>query len=228
MTVTIVTALYGRYDVPRAQVEQDVDTQWLLYTDDRDLRPPAPWQVVIERAWHPDPRRAAKHRKMCPPHLTDDVIWVDANMQVTARTFAREALASRHDGIALFRHPRRDDIYDEAAASVGAESQGGKYDGEPIWEQVEHYRAEGHPPHSGLWAGGTIAWHLPEAASIGHAWQSEVERWSTQDQLSLPVVLRRAGVRPGVFPVRQIEGRGPGFLHNRWLRIHGHHPVPVA
>jgi hypothetical protein len=121
--------------------------------------------------------------------------------------------------------PHRHVIWIEAQASIGVESQGGKYDDQPILEQVDHYRAEGHPEHGGLYACGTIAWDTDSelARDLGAAWLAECERWSIQDQLSLPVVCRRLGLVPSVFGVRQIERyRRRAYLENRWLRIHPH------
>lgn len=219
---TVVTALYGDYDTLRPQVAQDIDCDWICFTDSVRTPAPAPWTVVSDSSPLP-PNLAAKRFKCCPP-FKGDVVWIDANMQVTSPTFAREALASRHDGLATFRHPRRDCIYDEAQASIGAESQGGKYDDQPIAEQVEHYRSEGYPQRAGLFACGTLAWDLSNdlACELGQAWFGECERWSIQDQISLPVVARRLGVIPGVFPLKQIEYRDRSFLANRWLRIYPH------
>lgn len=224
MTAVIISALYGGYDHLRPQVDQDIDVDWLVFTDDASLSAPAPWQVVFDPPAYDHPNMAAKLHKCSPRVSQRDVIWIDASMQVTSRSFAREALHARHDGIATWKHPRRDDIYEEAEASVGTESQGGKYDGLPIREQVASYRAEGHPEHGGLFACGTIAWDLGQrsAVDLGAAWLAECVHWTYQDQLSLPVVCRRAAITPGTFPVPQIERRHRGWLENRWLRIHPH------
>jgi hypothetical protein len=47
------------------------------------------------------------------------------------------------------------------------------------------------------------------------AWWNEIERWTMQCQISLPVVLRNAGVWPAVFPFHQIIG-------NPWTKLHMH------
>lgn len=222
--VAIVTACYGGFDDLRPQVSQDVAVEWFCFTDDPDLHVPAPWTKIVAPAEHEHPCLAAKVHKMCPQLEHDDVVWIDANMQITARAFTRLVLAARRSGIATWRHPRRDCIYTEAEASIGAEGQGGKYAGLPIMEQVEHYRTEGHPEHAGLFACGTIAWDRsnPAAVELGAAWLDECVRWTFQDQLSLPVVARRLGIEPGVFRVSQIERSRNGWLENRYLRIHPH------
>lgn len=220
--IVVATACYGAYDVLRAQAAQDVEADWVCFTDDAHLAPPPPWRALYVPSTCEHPRMAAKPYKMSPWGFWRHYLWVDANTEVTHRSFVRQALAARRNGLALFRHPQRRCIYDEAEACEPMP----KYRGQPVAEQVAHYRAEGHPARAGLYAGGTIAWDWaePGAVAVGRAWLAEIERWSYQDQLSLPVVLRRLGVRPGVFPVRQIERRGGqgGWLGNRWLRIHPH------
>lgn len=220
--------MFGGCDVIRPQAAQDIDVDWICVTDDPDLDVPAPYRRVVVKPHDADPCMSAKRYKLLPGTVTDHelVIWVDANMEVTASSFAREALACIHDGIAMFHHPRRTCIYDEAEASLGAESQGGKYDGLPIPEQVAHYRAEGHPEHGGLYASGVIAWNTtdPKARALGEEWMDEVKRWTVQCQLSFPVVVRRLGIEPGTFPHALLEERyyGLGYIGNRWLRIWPH------
>lgn len=221
----VVTASYGGVDrTLRPQVAQDIPVDWIVFTDDKELAAPPPWKVVHAPARFSHPALAAKVHKMVPAVDVTDVVWIDARLQVTSRSFVREALAARHDGVAVFTHLRRDCVFDEAAALLGPESKGGRYADQPIAQQVTAYRAEGYPAHSGLYACGVVAWDLanPLAAELGTAWLAECERWSWRDQVSFPVVCRRLGVRPGVFPLRIEEGSGRGFFNNQWFRIWRH------
>lgn len=213
----ILTACFGGYDDLHPQAEQDIEVDWIRFSDESSEA--RPWELHVENR-DGNPNLTAKCFKLLPPLAHRHVIWIDANMEITSPSFAREALAHIHDGLALFAHPRRDCIYEEARASLGAESQGGRYDDLPISEQVEHYRREGHPEHAGLYACGTIAWDLadPRAKALGSRWLEECRRWSYQDQLSFPVVCRRLGIEPGLFPFPQLERR----MRNRWLTIHPH------
>jgi hypothetical protein len=227
----VVTACYGGVDTTlHPQAAQDMPVDWICFTDRSALEAPPPWKVIHAPARFEHPCMAAKVHKATPTVDCPDVVWIDASMEVTSRSFVRDALASRHDGVAVFTHPRRRCIYTEADASLGVEGQGGKYAGQPLLDQVAHYRAKGHPTDAGLYACGVVAWDLadPKAVELGRQWLAECERWSWQDQLSFPVVCRRLDIAPGVFPVRQIERSGPGFLANRWLRIHGHTYQPAA
>ncbi len=221
-SVAVVTAAFGAYDTIRTQATQNIPVAWLAIVDDPDIEVPAPW-TKWWTAPDDNPRLAAKSYKMQPWDVVDHdyVIWIDANTEVTAPNFALKALSYVNDGVAMFAHPRRDCIYDECDASLGAESQAGKYDGQPLREQVAHYRAEGHPAHAGLSACGTIAWDATDAHAreLGAAWLAECERWSVQDQLSAPVVARRLGITPGVFPFSQVWRRQ---MSNPWQILHPH------
>lgn len=230
----VVTASYGGTDtLLHPQAPQDIPVDWICFTDQPDLEAPPPWKVIHAPPRFDHPCLAAKVHKTTPAVDCPDVVWIDASMEVTSQSFVRQALAARHDGVAVFAHPRRRCIYTEAQASLGAEGQGGKYASQPLLEQVAHYRTQGHPERAGLYACGTVAWDLsdPRAVELGRRWLAECERWSWQDQLSFPVICRRLGITPGVFPIRQIERsvRNVG-LSNRWLTIHEHthQPAPVA
>lgn len=224
----VVTATYGGYDphlyVP---VEQDIPTEWVCFTDTPSSAP-APWRMIYEPPrWGDDPRMSAKVHKMMPEVGCNDVVWVDASHEITSPSFVREALASRHHGVAAFRHPRRDCVYAEIEALLGSENQGGLYFSRPLRDQADAYQTEGHPQSAGLFACGTVAWDLSDerARELGKLWLEETEKWSHQDQVEFPVVCRRLGVKPGTFPLAQLDqrlGRGKRYFANRWLRIHPH------
>lgn len=207
----VITAIYDDYDEAKVIAPQrGLDIDWVLVTDNPTLRAPTGWRVIVEPRPGLHPNRAAKGPKLFPHHYTAATasVWVDASFRITSPDFVRAALNAA-DPIAQFVHPWRDCIYDEAAESLLL----AKYDGEPIAAQAQHYSLGGHPEHWGLWATGVIArWHVAETRDLGWAWSSEIARWSYQDQLSEPPVLRRLGLRPS-----PLEG---DHLTNPWLEYH--------
>lgn len=242
--VLIYTANFGGYDTIRSQVAQDIDVDWIALVDDGATIAPAPWCTVHVTPQCEHPNLAAKVYKAQPPWELGEwthAIWIDSNMQITDSMMARQALACLHDGMAVWKHPRRDCVYDEGNICLpGAlEGQDGRYENLPIEAQLAAYRAEGYPAHHGLFATGTTVW-TPEASStVGRAWLDECRKWGFQDQLALPVVCWRMGVQPGIFGLHQIEraysprvsarqramGK-PFYLGNRWLRIWPHTREP--
>lgn len=209
----IVTAIYGGYDSLKPVLAQEgLDVEWVLVTDAApSLEDARGWRVVHAPRPGLHPNRAAKAPKFRPWEFTDAPasIWVDGAVRVFSPRFAAEALALA-DPIAQFAHPWRDCIYDEVPASLVM----AKYAGEPVRAQAEHYRAAGHPEHWGLWAAGIIARrHTPDVMRLGYAWTAEVARWSFQDQVSQPYVLRNLGLRPALLP--------GSHLGNPWLSYEG-------
>lgn len=228
MSVLIYTANIGGRDFPHSQAEQDIDVDWYYFTDQRVAPLDGPWtvrEVVRGHGTGEDrhPNLAAKWWKT-HPFAYEHAIWIDASMEITNPSFAREAIASL-DGapVATWKHPRRSSIYAEVEASLGREAQGGRYAALPLREQAESYRAEGFPDDLGLYACGAIVWTWA-ARELGEVWWRECVTWGYQDQVSFPVACWRTGIRPATFPIPQIESRNPrlGYLANRWLRIWPH------
>jgi glycosyltransferase involved in cell wall biosynthesis len=160
------------------------------------------WKIIEAPEEHGSPRMAAKWWKMFPPisDLGDVSIWIDASITVTdVHEMVRvcKAAISEHD-VAFFKHPERTNVFDEAIASLQMPN---KYGGLPLIAQVESYREEGLPQDSGLWAGGVIVRrHSLKRINFEDDWWEECKKWSYQDQLSLPYVLWKHDVQPGVIP----------------------------
>lgn len=207
----VISAVYGAYDeVKPALPQEDVNCEWVFVTDDLTIADGhLGWRVIHDPQPGMTPMRAVKRPKTCPWDFTDALasIWIDGSVRVTSPRFAAEALALA-DPIAQFDHPDRDCIYDEADEALRVP----KYAAEPIAEQAMAYHVTGHPAHWGLWAATVIArWHTGEVKVAGRAWADEIFRWSFEDQISQPYVLRVLGLRPAVLPGH--------YRDNQWLRV---------
>jgi hypothetical protein len=196
--VAAVTTIYDHYDILKPVLPQTgLEVDWVFVTDD-----PVPdtlgWRQVHEEWPGLHPNRAAKQAKLRPWEYTDAPasIWLDASVRVTSENFAERALALAGE-IGQFVHPWRSCLFDEAEADI----HNPKYTGEPVIEQAAHYRSLGHPAGWGLWATTVIVrQHTPAVREMGEQWAREIERWSFQDQVSQPFVLRNAGLRPTALP----------------------------
>lgn len=160
------------------------------------------------------PNVAAKRPKMLPWEYTDAPwsVWIDASFQVRSALLVNDLFsATTASPVAQFRHPWRNCIYDEAAASKAL----GKYEGHPIEQMMAAYRSWGHPEHWGLWATGLIAReHDDERVRLlGHRWLQTCQEWSFQDQLSEAVHLKILGLRP-----TELTG---DHLANPWVLYQG-------
>lgn len=213
----VVSALYGSYDTLKPVMPQtNLDVDWVLVTDDPSLRGGAlGWRVVYQPRPGVHPNRAAKVPKLFPWEYTDALasVWIDASFRVTSPDFVFATLAhtSPADPIAQFVHPWRDCVYTEAEASRGLP----KYAGEDFAAQVKDARGTGHPKNWGLWATGVIARQHDSLRvfDLGKDWSDLIDRYTFQDQVSQPVALRSAGLRPVPLP-------GTHFA-NPWLTYEG-------
>lgn len=216
MTVAIVSVITGGYDEPKPIVEQDIDCVATLVVDKYNENVDDGWaQQVI----HPgeDSRVAAKAAKIRPWDVADwwaepiDAwIYVDASFQITSPSFAREILAQADSPVSQYRHPQRDCIYDEAAFTA---QYAAKYADVPVLDQAAHYATTGHPRNWGLWNTGVIVYREP-VEYLAALWEAEIRRWGPQCQISQPVALRRAGVRPHTLP---------GVVYDTpWMTHHAH------
>ena len=188
----IYSANYGGWDPPRAQ-----PVAVRMFTDEtHPLTLAAPYVPERGDRAHPtDPqtqnRLNAKWWKLRPDLACPEAevtVWIDASVTILRPDIEALALEELGDDDALFmRHPWRDDIYAEQEAS----HPNMKYDGQPTAGQVAHYRADGHPEHWGLiQTTMLVRRNNARVRALDEAWWDEIVRWSIQDQLSLPYLLR--------------------------------------
>lgn len=223
MKVAVVTACAGAYDYPRKGEVFDPDVDYLFYADEASAKlAREPWQLREKllpgalKGMRSHPRRLAKGPKLNPHRFGlgryDYVVWVDGGIHIRSPHFVREIISYiGESGIVLSpHHDGRTDAYGEATIRPP------KYADEPLDEQVAHMREAGYPGNDGLYECGVMARDMrnPRVAELGRLWEGEVERWSYQDQVSLPYCLWALGLKPDVLP--------KSFRHMKWVAVNGH------
>jgi hypothetical protein len=212
MRVALITGCYGAYDPVRPLPEWHGFDDAVCVTDTASGIGGG-WRVHVEpRDEHP--RLAAKRPKMLPWLFTDcdAAVWLDASFEILSpgfSEFVRQHL--ERDDFVVWQHP-------EGRVCVTEEGpvcwDWPKYRGYDIRGQVRHYLAEGFPRRWGLFAGGTVGYRFtPEAKRLGAAWYGEQERWSIQDQISLPYLLWRSGRPFGVWRANEYDNP---YVRVRW------------
>jgi hypothetical protein len=214
MSAVVYTAIFGDYDVLKQPVPQDEPCNFVCFTDTAMPSRVGVWRVIQQRGdpgLHP--RMQAKwykllsHRAFPGGRLSwryapfnfrpraDMSIWIDGGLQIKSARFVRDMRTNLgSQDWAMFPHPARDCIYEEAKVSLGMR----KYRDLPIAPQVASYRSI-IPPHGGLYACTIIVRREPASQVIRDAnewWWNENLKWTYQDQVSLPYVLRQLGT-PG-------------------------------
>lgn len=229
----VYTAIFGDYDALKQPVPQDEPCNFICFTDARMPSRVGAWRVFHVR---PDPklhprvqarqfkllshkvfpggRLALRYTPISFRRRADLSIWVDGSIRVKSSRFVRDMrLKLGENDWAMFVHPDRDCIYDEARVCATL----AKCEGQPILPQVETYKSI-VPPHGGLCATTIIVRREPATERVLRAnelWLEEVLKWTNRDQLSLPYILRKLG---GCDPVCILDA----LRSNGWFDIVRH------
>lgn len=238
MKVAIYTTIFGNYDTLKELPQQEVKADLFVITDDSSkFQVPSSklesmehgarskeqgegqnWKVIVPDYPRKDlhPRMRAKFFKMFPWEVEelkkyDVTIYIDASIRITSENFVATCLKNLTKDFLLFRHPQRNCIYEEGKASMVPELK--KYRDEPIKEQLDFYRRF-HPANAGLYACGVMIRKNTEMVrKLMADWWFENIKYSFQDQLSLPVVLRANKYTPATFVENQYKN---SFLKVEW------------
>jgi hypothetical protein len=192
--IAVLTSITGGKD--NLLDDQTVgDAQFVAFTD--RVHPTKLWKQVPAYDKFASPRRNSRAPKMLPHQFVDTnySIWIDGNLKLlkTPEEIV-ETYLKDHD-IALFRHPSRNCLYDEAMVCATA----GLDDPETIIEQVRRYEIEGYAKHKGLTENNFIVRrHTPKIEAFNNAWWAEYSTGSVRDQLSFMYVADRVGLRVNI------------------------------
>ena len=194
MRACIYTAIFGGYESLKPPLEPSREGVDLICFSDFPHSQANGWRSAQRHPAFAVPRMDAKWYRMNSDLVLpeyDVTIWVDASFQLgNVDQFVAACLKDLGPcDTALFRHPERSNIYDEAEAPLNVWAR--KYADQPLLEQVARYRWEGLPDDHILWAGGIQVRRARSrlVSEINRRWFAECVRWSFQDQLSLPYVL---------------------------------------
>lgn len=204
MRTCLYTASFGGHDEPPEIWDAGVDR--ICFTDSTTLKRKT-WKIQratdewLQRFADVTPRMQAKYFKLgCTQFLPqyDASIWIDAAFWVHhANGFAGHCLSFVRNGWAFYPHPAETRTLEQ---EVEFAVQMPKYRGEPLQQQVAHYRQQGFLGNQ-LYCGGVIARiHTKFVAEVEADWLAECVRWTSQDQLSLPYVLWKRKLQVGNIP----------------------------
>ena len=170
------------------------------------------WQYRPLDAGQMSYRRASRLPKMQPDVYLPEYeisLYHDANFQLQVDPVIFCDAHLNGVNIALYHHPERDCLYDEAVICEGF-----KLDTpERFHQQVVWCEAAGMPRHWGLFQGSVIARrHMEsEIVELGRGWRTEYAFGSCRDQISLAFAMWATEVPYGVIPGKAYDC--PEFTH---------------
>lgn len=173
------------------------------------------WEQVIV----PSMRKVRKHARyfktMVHEVLPDaDVsVWVDANLRLLAPPkIALKWL--QHRDLAAFRHPDRECLFREAEFCLAVKKgTTGK-----IRRQIEVYKQFRMPLNYGLASTRCVVRrHTKAQKKVNEAWWKEIQTYSVRDQISLPFVCWKLGLKWSVIPGYALHHEYFWFIKHRSL-----------
>jgi hypothetical protein len=187
-SVIVFTASYGDSGAPADPRERAAGVQYLCFTDNPRLRS----NVWSFRACAPsrDPLMQARACKILAHESLDcdASLWIDGRVELQSLERAFQHFSS---DVALRRHASRNCIYDEAMHCKAVR----RGDPSRIDRSIARYSEEAHPRDYGLWDTDIVLRrHNDVTKAFNLEWWREVSTGTPQDQISLPVLLRRLSI----------------------------------
>lgn len=207
MASSKITVLSSITDGKDGRLDEQVkgNAEFIMFSD--VITPSDTWKVLSCYDKFKDPRRNSRIHKILPHTYcnTEYSIWIDGNIKllVTPEELIEKYLKD-HD-IAVFKHPVRNCIYDEAMECA----KRGLDDPENIIEQAKFYEDNGYAKNKGLCECGVIIRrHTKKVQQLNEAWWAEYSRFSRRDQISFMYAVDKVGIRVNVIPDQFIEKDG--------------------
>lgn len=203
MTCAVLTASANHHGIKDHPVWHE-DADYYCFSDNPPTN--SRWNVGQFYDFSLDPtfrhRRNAKIYKILSflfvPNY-DYYIWVDCTHTVKLppteiiETYLWDA------DIAVFRHPERDCVYQEAEKVKQL-----NYDHHSRVDiQTQYYRQQGHPEHYGLYELPAFVYrNTPRIRALMLNWWEHISRFSSRDQISFPYLCRDLKIVPSIIPGR--------------------------
>jgi hypothetical protein len=192
--IVVYTCITGNYDELISPIEFEKDIDYVCLTDK---------SIIYANGWQTRPisfssgnaAAANRYAKMHPHILFKDYeisIYLDGNIEIIGglKDLIKNALAV--NDIAMYEHPFRDCIYQEAdeCSAIG-------YDW--FWRfkrQMNEYKKNGYPFKAGLFECNVIIrrHNNKEIQRLMNSWWDEYQCGVKRDQISLPFLVWRLGV----------------------------------
>lgn len=201
--IVTYTAIFGNYDTLRPAKYPS-----LCFTDGQ-MRPIEGWEYKTIFSGE-DPKQSNRHCKiLVHEHLgVEYSIYHDGNIKMFIDPGEAIERWLRDADIAVFAHPDRDCVYDEAMACI---EQGRAQPG-AVGDQMARYRQEGYPEGVGLaacWV--LVRRHTPEVKRFNEAWWAEYAKGAKRDQLSFNHTCWKLGMRYTTIPGNLFKGTSDAF-----------------
>jgi len=196
--VVVYTAISGNYDQLSEPEYINYNFDYICFSDNKKLKSEY-WKIIGFPNCEDDLVMLNRRVKLLPHRYFPEYeysVYIDGNFDIVGDL---EELINRYlktNLIAVFAHPERICIYDEARTCIDHK----KGNRDVIKKQMQKYRQHGYPEKNGLIAGGIILrkHNYPDVVRLMEDWWSEINFHSKRDQLSFNYVSWKNCLKYGI------------------------------
>ncbi|MDE6365139.1 MAG: DUF616 domain-containing protein [Lachnospiraceae bacterium] len=201
--IVIYTCIVGGYDGLKEPLLLFDNVEYICFTEDAAsirMAEHTKWticQIPAAIAKKYDRTFSNRYIKMHPKELFPDAdyaVYVDGNIGIQSFLGAYLIQTKAKTGVAIFSHSQRQCVYVEAKVCISRR----KGRREAIEQQMQDYEKAGFPKNYGLYECTIIATDLSNTLSaelMEKWWQEFIRSKSCRDQLSLPYVMWKSGLK---------------------------------
>jgi len=199
LKIAIYTAVFGGKDVVQEPVKyiKNENIDYFLISDNQEIKSKC-YKVIYKKPIYDDITKNARFYKIIGLDLFNEydyVIWHDANIQIVHNEILKVLRFVENKGIAFFKHPDRNCIYDEAIKCIQLEKD---YPFK-ILKQILGYYIRGIKNEVGLYETGFFVRNNKfRNKDFTNLWWNEIKNKSRRDQLSLPYSLNKTNIFPNI------------------------------
>ena len=212
MKIAIITASVGA-GLPVESINPFPGVDYHAFVDEVELPEDSMWTFHDVPKWTIDKKYAERrHAKVFKilPHLFipeyDYYIWVDSTHMVALNPKQIVETYLKDSDIALFKHPERNCVYQEADVIMGAKFDQLSY----VQAQTNYYYSQSYPKNNGLYElPCRIQKNSLQIQALMLTWWELICKYSSRDQLSLPFALHMHSIKPAIMP-----GNANGIMRN--------------
>ena len=196
--VVVYSCNFGNYESVKEPLFVDPTVEYILFTDNKDLKT-RHWKVVYLEENLADPRRISRlpkilPHKYLPPH--DVSVYIDSSLEMKTpdvRKMIDECLEGMD--IAMYKHYLRDCVYEEIEYCANTEDRA--VDRSLCEKTIEKYRNRNYPKKAGLFENAFIIRHnTDKIRKLNEKWWEEYSKSAERDQFTFMYCLWNLGIVP--------------------------------
>lgn len=213
--MTIFTVITNGYDDLKSVSELNDNNEYIAFVDNVNINPKG-WKLIDINELNPPlglhGRKLQRWVKIIGglTYLKSDSIYIDGSYIINGDL---SELFKNHNKTTFKIHPVRVDYIQEVSACRYLKKDNDKI----LRNQLELYsNIDNGAEHEGLYETGVIYRKYDEGTiKLCEAWWDEVDKYSIRDQISLPFVLAKTGVRINSITNKQLLQYATLTPHNK-------------